>query len=95
MQCIAIGRHEHESVTREYADWIEGIRNDGSTWIMWLDENGSPTQSFAHRDVDGGIEGEAVALSRTSYPPVSDVASPAHSCGQSLRTHLHLRRSVN
>lgn len=63
MQNITIGRYEHESITREYAGWIEGIRNDGSAWIMWLDENGSPTQYFAHRYVAGGIEGEAVALS--------------------------------
>lgn len=63
MQNITIGRYEHESIAREYAGWIEGIRNDGSTWIIWLDESGSPTQYFAHRDVGGGIKGEAVALS--------------------------------
>ncbi|MCW2092482.1 UNVERIFIED_ORG: hypothetical protein M2328_005762 [Rhodococcus erythropolis] len=62
MQNITIGRYENESIASEFAGWIEGIRNDGSTWIMWLDENDSPTQYFARRDADGGIDGESVAL---------------------------------
>lgn len=62
MQNITIGRYDHESITMDYAGWVEGIRNDGSTWIMWLDENGSPTQYFACRDADGGVEGEPVLL---------------------------------
>lgn len=48
-----------------YAGWIEGVRNDGTTWIMWLDAAGSPDQFWARRDEDGGVEGEPVDLSGT------------------------------
>lgn len=63
LQNITIGRYAHESVTREWAGWIEGIRVDGSTWILYLDEHGSPCMYWAQRERDcGAVVGEPVAL---------------------------------
>jgi hypothetical protein len=54
MQNISIGRYsEAESLTHGYDGWIEGIRADGTTWIMWLDDNGSPRQFYGDRDPEG------------------------------------------
>lgn len=46
-----------------YAGLVEGERDDGSTWIMWLDEHGSPQLFFAQRDEGGGVLGDPVVLS--------------------------------
>lgn len=43
---------------------IEGERDDGSTWIMWLDDKGDPTAYWANRDEGGGIMGAGVDLRR-------------------------------
>lgn len=45
-----------------YAGWIEGTRNDGTDWVMFLDDNGSPAVLWQHRADDGGVEGEPVSL---------------------------------
>lgn len=45
-----------------YAGWIEGTREDGSSWILWLDAKGSPDVFWAQRDPDGGIVGDPVVL---------------------------------
>lgn len=29
-------------VSAHFDGWIEGVRDDGSTWIMWLDATGKP-----------------------------------------------------
>jgi len=73
MKRITIGRYQHQqgelpdegvtAVADVFAGWIEGVRDDGTTWIMWLDAAGSPEQFWGRRDEDGGIEGEPVDLS--------------------------------
>lgn len=59
------------SLTVDVADlfdgWIEGVRDDGSTWIMWLDAHGSPVSFWAEREESGAVVGEAVNLHRESY----------------------------
>jgi hypothetical protein len=71
MQNITIGRYEHSErpprpgvtdIADLYAGWIEGTREDGSTWIMWLDADGNPEQYWAQRDEGGGVEGEPIML---------------------------------
>lgn len=70
MQNITIGRYEEPTVSESgYAAWIEGIREDGSTWIMWLDSAGSPVLLWGQRDEGGGVEGDAIILDTAS--PVS------------------------
>lgn len=72
MQNITIGRYKAfpEAIPESSTDvaelfdgWIEGIRDDGSTWIMWLDADGNPTVFYPNRDADGGVLGEPVDLS--------------------------------
>ncbi|RBO82083.1 hypothetical protein [Nocardia puris] len=61
MQNITIGRYRHDTVI-QWAGWIEGTREDGSTWILWLDDNGNPCVYFPHREPDGAVTGEPVRL---------------------------------
>lgn len=72
MQNITIGRYKpfpgavpesSTDVAELFDGWIEGTRNDGSTWIMWLDAHGNPTTFYPHRDSDGGVIGHPVDLS--------------------------------
>jgi hypothetical protein len=41
---------------------IEGERDDGTTWIMFLDQNGSPECFWARRDEGGGVLGDPILL---------------------------------
>lgn len=45
-----------------YSGLIEGERDDGSTWIMFLDQNGSPQLFWGLRDEDGGVVGDPIRL---------------------------------
>lgn len=69
MQRITIGRYKAPSdelpegvhAASEFHDgWIEGIRDDGTSWIMWLDANGNPEVFYANRDEDGGVDDESM-----------------------------------
>lgn len=72
MQNITIGRYKpfagaipegSTDVADLYDGWIEGTRDDGSTWIMWLDATGNPEVFWARRDDDGGVVGDPIDLS--------------------------------
>lgn len=43
--------------------WIEGVRDDGSTWIMWLDSSGNPTVFYPQREESGAVIGDPIDLS--------------------------------
>lgn len=45
-----------------FAGLVEGVRDDGSTWIMWLDEQGNPTLFWGKRDEGGGVIGDPIDL---------------------------------
>lgn len=66
MQRIGIERYKRELHDSPdgwpYSGLIEGSRDDGSRWIMWLDERGSPALFYANRDEYGGVVGDPVAL---------------------------------
>ncbi|MGW4718853.1 hypothetical protein [Nocardia sp. NPDC004260] len=49
-------------IADHFAGWIEGIRDDGSSWIMYLDAAGSPLCFWAHREPDGAAIGDAIDL---------------------------------
>ncbi|WP_280393075.1 hypothetical protein [Nocardia wallacei] len=53
-----IGREQFKA----HAGWIEGTRDDGSTWIMFLDGEGGPLVFWGHRDEDGGVIGDGILL---------------------------------
>lgn len=58
----ALGGGTFRDVADDYDGWIEGTRDDGSNWIMWLDAQGSPGYFWAQRDPDGGVIGDPVRL---------------------------------
>lgn len=49
-------------IVHSYAGWVEGVREDGSSWILWLDENASPVMYYGRRESDGAVIGEPVTL---------------------------------
>lgn len=75
MQRITIGRYkptrtlatvdlgDHGATAIDVADiydgWVEGVRDDGTSWIMWLDANGNPTVFYGKRDEDGGVDDDS------------------------------------
>lgn len=64
MQNITIGRYStSEADSHGYGAWIEGVRDNGSSWIMFLDADGNPSSYFGAREPDGAVVGEAVPLS--------------------------------
>lgn len=76
MQNITIGRYKPNApllagtagievaidVSSVFDGWIEGVRDDGSTWIMWLDALGNPTVYYGQRDETGAVVGDPVVL---------------------------------
>lgn len=76
MQNITIGRYSPldpghpriidgktvEDVADYFAGWIEGVRDDGSSWIMYLDASGNPESYWARREEDGAVIGDPIAL---------------------------------
>jgi hypothetical protein len=61
MRKVLTGRYDNPS-EHGFAGWVEGVRDDGTSWILFIDENGSPAEFFAQRDESGAILGEGVAL---------------------------------
>lgn len=55
-----------DEVSREqfkaHAGWIEGTRDDGTLWIMFMDAAGSPQMFWAQREEDGAVVGEPIEL---------------------------------
>lgn len=62
MQRIEIGRYP--APEQGWAGYVEGTRDDGSTWIMFLDSEGSPAQFYGRREEAGAVVGDPVALAR-------------------------------
>lgn len=60
MRNVTIGRYN--GTPASWDGWIEGTRDDGSTWIMFLDAGGSPQVFWARRDEGGGVIGSPVDL---------------------------------
>lgn len=50
------------SITDEFAGLIEGIRDDGSRWVMYIDAHGSPLVFWNEREDDGAVVGEGISL---------------------------------
>lgn len=59
MSNITIGRYDHESITKEWAGWVEPA---DKAWIIFLDADGKPARYFADRDSTGAVIGEGVQV---------------------------------
>ncbi|CAA0134561.1 Uncharacterised protein [Mycolicibacterium vanbaalenii] len=79
MQRVTIGRYREipADIPRQenfvpaqdaYSGWIEGVRDDGTEWILFLDSEGSPSVYWPNREArsvepDGGaVVGDPVFL---------------------------------
>lgn len=71
MTNITIGRYTQRGpddvpdvhvVADHTSGWIEGTRDDGSNWIIFLAADGSPETYWARRDEGGGVLGDPIAL---------------------------------
>lgn len=78
MQNITIGRYSPPEVeSHQYGGWIEGVRNDGTTWIMFLGDDGNPQTFFAVREPDGGVVSDPVVLDEPTFATASTHNGPA------------------
>lgn len=59
MSNLTIGRYDHESITKDFAGYIEPA---DKSWIIYLDADGKPALYWPERDADGGVIGEPVEL---------------------------------
>jgi hypothetical protein len=59
MPNLTIGRYDHESITKEWAGWIEPADR---SWIIYTDADGKPSLYFAAREADGAVIGDGVKL---------------------------------
>ena len=50
------------SITDWFSGLVEGERDDGTTWIMWLDDKGSPALFWGDRDPSGAVIGDPILL---------------------------------
>lgn len=68
MTNITIGRYAPGSMDEggagvdAYAGWIEGTREDGTTWITYLAADGSPVLHWSTRTDTGAVVGDPVHL---------------------------------
>jgi hypothetical protein len=65
MKRISIERYKIP--TSGYAGCIEGETDDGTQWIMFLDETGKPEIFWPDRTPDGGVVGTAIGLTHEHY----------------------------
>ncbi len=61
MQRVEIGRYTVPAESG-YAGYIEGTRDDGTTWIMFMDEAGSPALFWPTREQTGAVVGDPIKL---------------------------------
>ncbi|AHH20825.1 hypothetical protein NONO_c60490 [Nocardia nova SH22a] len=62
VRCDERGNELSRESFKAHAGWIEGVRDDGSTWIMYLDGSGSPECFWPRRESDGAVIGDPVRL---------------------------------
>lgn len=59
MSTITIGRYEHESITKDYAGYIEPA---DKSWIIYLDADGKPAIYYPERETNGAVIGDGIPL---------------------------------
>lgn len=58
---VRVGDHL-EPQSDHCAGLVEGVRDDGTRWVMFLDKVGSPAMFWAVRNEDGSVVGDPVFL---------------------------------
>ena len=59
MSNLTIGRYDHESITKDYAGWIEP---GDKAWIIYLDAAGRPALYYPEREANGAVIGHGIQL---------------------------------
>lgn len=59
MPSITIGRYDHESITQNYAGWIEPADR---SWIIYTDADGKPAVYYPTREASGAVVGDGILL---------------------------------
>ena len=59
MSNLKIGRYDHESVTKDWAGWIEP---DDRSWIIYTDADDKPALYFPEREPSGTVVGDGIRL---------------------------------
>ena len=59
MYNITIGRYAHESITKEWAGWIEPA---DKSWIIYTNADGKPALYFTEREQSGAVIGEGIDI---------------------------------
>lgn len=68
---LATGDGEHWPIPKnDYAGWIEGTRNDGTTWVMFVDGDGNPETYWPSRDDEGAVIGLPIRLTPDGDKPI-------------------------
>lgn len=59
MSTLTIGRYQHESITKDYAGYIEPA---DQTWIIYLGADGKPAVYYPERETNGAVIGDGITL---------------------------------
>lgn len=70
LRTITITRYD-DPVAITYAGHIEGVSDDGQSWIIYLDALGRPESYWAWREPDGAVIGDPVPLLGPGVPLTS------------------------
>lgn len=63
IRCDAVGNELSREQFQAHTGWIEGIRGDGTKWILFMDEHGNPQTFWPLREPDGAVLGDPIELS--------------------------------
>ena len=64
-------------ITSEYAGLVEGVRDDGTSWLMYLDADGSPLVFWSQRGPAGEVIGAPISLQSGLEVDVEVTVDPA------------------
>jgi hypothetical protein len=59
MPGITIGRYDHESITKDWAGWIEPA---DKSWIIYTNADGKPAAYYPKRKKNGAVIGKLITL---------------------------------
>ena len=59
MSNLTIGRYDDESITKDWAGWIEP---GDKAWIIYLDADGNPALYYPQRDTTGAVIGDPIQI---------------------------------
>jgi hypothetical protein len=62
VHCDADGNELSRGTFEPHAGYIEGTRDDGTRWIMFLGPDGSPQYFWPYQEEDGAVIGESIIL---------------------------------